>query len=649
MFCKNCNNQIADDSQFCPECGADLSEAVEEQKTNEAEAPAEETVETAPVQEAAEKSGKFDFNQIVPKVRESLKKHTKFWIGGVAVVLALLIVVNLSGITGFFVKLFGSEESYVQYVEDKTVESVVDAGTSVYGTLLDVVDMNYGAEVEVDIELSKDAIKSLEDATDMDLEWLSNLGMFMSTNVKKDAASANVGVTIGNNDLINVEAIIDVAGKQAFVGLLNLSDKYLTTGEIELPENFSLDIVADLAKALPSEAKVNKLLDKYLKLALDQIDDVSEDKETIKAGDIEQKVTASTVKIKQKTVLDMGIAVLEEAKEDKEIKGIIVDLIKAAQKQEMLKDYVGEIDADEAYESLVAMLDTTLEGLKAQKDAIQDNTTVCVIVDYIDGNHKIVGREIKVPAGEENKTVFSYVIPHKGSKFAFKAEASGLKITGEGKDNNGVITGEFKVSAAEEGMALSICTIGLEKFDTDALTKGEIKGTVTISPNKAIGSALGSFGSSAIGSIASILEFDLQLVFDAGLDNGTIEINALEKDEFYAGITLKYKSGKGDGVKIPSDKKTCTIEEMDEYLESLDFDKIVKALKKGKVDSDIIDMVEQALEGIEEGGFDISGLLGSSVPDFGFGGSSVPSFDFGGSEYEDSYNDEVYVEENVWG
>lgn len=638
MICKNCNNQIADDSQFCPECGADLSEVATEAAT-------EETVVNEAVPET-EGKGKFDFNNIVPKVRESLKKHTKFWIGGVAVLLALLIVFNLSGIVGFFVKLFGSDEAYVQYVEEKTVENIVDAGSSIYGSLLDVVDMNYGAEVEVDIDLSKDAIKALEDATDMDLKWLSDLGMFMSTNVKKDAASTNFGVTLGNKDLINVEAIIDVAGKQAFVGLLNLSDKYLTTGEIELPEEFSLDMVADLAKALPSEAKINKLLDKYLKLAIEQIDDVSEDKETIKAGDIEQKVTASKIKIKQDTVLDIGIAVLEEVKEDKEIKGILIDLINAVKKQEALSELVGEIDADETYDSFISMIDMTLEGLKAEKDAITENSVVCVIVDYIDGNHEIVGREIKVPAGEENATVFSYVMPHKGNKFAFKLEASGMKITGEGKDNDGVITGEFKISAAGEGLNLSICTIKLDKFDTDALTKGEIKGTVTICPNKTIGSALGSVA----GTAASILANDVELVFDAGLEKGSVEINILQKDEFYAGVTIKYSTGKGDGVKIPSDKKTYELEEAADFFEELDFNKIVKALKKGKVDEDIVEMVEEAIESIEDGGFDIGSLLGGALDlDDILGGSSVPNFGFGGSEYEDSYNDEVYAEENVWG
>ncbi len=651
MFCKNCNNQIPDSSRFCPECGTKIIEeevlakaevvteaevvaetevVAEAEIVTEAEVVAEAEVVTgeevlaeaevtneAPVETESEvtaespvsaEKGKFDFGRIFTVVKESFKKYTKFWIGGAAVILALIIVFNLSAISGFCVKLFGDEKTYVQYVEEKAANDIVETGNTFYGRLLDIIDMNYGAETEIELNLSKDAIKSLEDATDMQFDWLDKLGMFMSTDVKNEIYSAELGVTIGSNDLINLKTILDLAGKKMFVGLPGLSDKYLSSSNVELPEGFSLKMIADIAKALPSEAKFEKLLDKYIKIIIDQFDDVSEDKDTISAGDIEQKVTVSKIKIKEETVLNIGIAILEEAKGDKELKNVIIDFVKTVKKQDALKEQFDDFTADEAYDEFVASINSGLDSLQAQKDAIGENKTFFILVNYIDADHKIVGREIKV-SGEsmENETVISYIMPHKGNKFAYRLEADGIKITGEGKDKDGVITGEFKILAESEGLSLNLCTIEVDKFDTNALTKGEIKGTVTILPNNRLGSL--TLTDSVSNVLTAIIGDGIEFVFDGGIDKGKVEINILQKDGFYAGVTMKYKMGKGSNVKLPSEKKTYGEDEIEEFLASLDFEKIVKALEKGKVDSDIIEKVELFIETIKGETYPAGSLL----------------------------------------
>ncbi len=619
MFCKNCNNQIPDGSQFCSVCGAkqDESTPVTEEigattVLNEEMGVAENSNEVTneqPFENESDKS-KFNFKDLLFTVKESFLKHTKIWIGAVAVLLALVIVFNLAAISGFCVKLFGSDAKYAQYVEKKAAEETIDATSAFYGALRDIADTNYKAEVEVGLNISKNAIKDFEDMTDIELDWLKKLSVFASANVKKDAASAEFGVKLGSSDVISAETILDIAGKKLFVGLTNLSKNYLST-DIAIPEGFSLDMIADFAKELPSEAKFKKMLDKYVDIAIEQIDDVSEDKDTIKAGDIEQKVTASKMKIKEKTSLDIIIAVLEEARNDKDIKALIQDFVKTAKKQPALSGQTKELNADEVYENFVLRIDTALENFKSQKDALTENETLYVIITYIDSEHKVVGREVKMPQGDSNVTVSSYVTPHKGDKFALKYEADGMKITGEGKDKDGVITGEFNFFGNSQGLNFSYFSVELEKFDTNAFAKGELKGTVIITPNNALGAFAGISGMSAL----SLISDGIELVFDAGLEKGKIEFNILKDDDLYAGIEMKYDSGKGSGVKIPSDKKTFSAEEVEYFLDTLNFDKITKALKKAKVDSDIIETVENLLNGIKEGNLSSFGSF-SSTPDY---------------------------------
>ncbi len=585
MLCKNCGKEILDDAQICPECGTDLTAPETEQKEDAviSEQPVADAPETTTNNENA--AGSED---IVSKLLGFVKGHKKVLIGIGAALLALILVCNLSNIAGFFVKAFGSEADYFRYVEEKALDDYTETLTNTYGTYLDILDCNYGYEMDVELELGKEALSLIEDSTDMDMKWLNDIAVAFAANMKNDMAQANVIFEIDGKEIIDADAIVDIKNGDIFLALLNLSDKYLTISDMmPTDENaamgaaVSTEMITKIVDKLPSEKKMNKLINKYLKIALDQIEDVSESKETLKIGDIEEKVTALKFKCKEKTVLNMGIAVLEELSNDKDVKNIIEDVAAVLADEGLIES------TDGIYDSFLGGIDMALTELEDMKDGELSKDNMLVLTDYVNSKHEIVGRSIKV--GEEE--VLSYATAHKGSKFEFEFKAGELKLTGAGKDKSGKIDGEFKLSADGKKML----DIVVSDFDTDKIKDGKISGTFKVDPTANMYSEL--MGNDS-GMLAA-LNLEFEFIIDADNESGEIEVNLIENDELFVGVVLTYDSGNGDKVSAPSDKDQVEMEEFDEWVASLDFEKIIKALEKADVDKDIIEYVEDFIDNIE--------------------------------------------------
>ena len=198
MLCKNCGKEILDDAQICPECGTDLTAPETEQKEDAviSEQPVADAPKTTTNNEKV--AGSED---IVSKLLRFVKGHKSILIGGIAAVLALILVCNLSNIAGFFVKAFGSEADYFRYVEEKALDDYTETLTNTYGTYLDILDCNYGYEMDVELELGEEALSLIEDSTDMDMKWLNDIAVAFAANIKNDMAQANVLFEIDGKEI----------------------------------------------------------------------------------------------------------------------------------------------------------------------------------------------------------------------------------------------------------------------------------------------------------------------------------------------------------------------------------------------------------------------------------------------------------------
>ena len=474
MFCNHCGSEVKDDAVFCSNCGKQLltdseADVLADEKTADAEVEPQ-----AEVQQDGEGSSQFAQVQFDKPVKKS-KKPFVLAIAAVAVALLVLFgVSNLGTVQGFFVKSFGSDADYLKFVEKKAFNTYTDDISNSYGKLFEQED-KAASKTEFKLNASDKAISMaesfLEDEldVDMDLDWINTISVNMDAVQKEKLSQLIASVCVDDKEIVSLDFINDADKQEIFVALLGLSDKYLTastdSGDVGVSANYlttALYTDPELKKALPSDEEIDNLLDKYIKIAIDNLDDVSKETDTIEVDGIEQKVTVLELEIDMDVVVEIAEDILKEVKNDKELEEYINDIADYLEKNDLVDD------AGDAYDEFVDLID---DGLDELEDLDYDNETIINLVDYVNSKHEIVGRKLEV----FDEEIISCVVARKGKKFAAEIEMPSVKIQGSGTEKNDVINGEFSLKV--EGKKILEATVKDLSYNADnyALLNGNIR------------------------------------------------------------------------------------------------------------------------------------------------------------------------------
>ncbi len=582
------------------EAVAETTEAVKETAASveEAVAPAAETV-AAPAADSVWATASND----APAAEPAKKKSGKV-IGiilALVAVIAILLIIAVPKVIQFGRATFSAPEDYYAYVEEKQISKLVADYMSYYETYMETVNEtkdSASAQVGLTVELGEELRELVTDAG-VELEWLERVNFVLDTNIKDEAIQ--IGALVGANkvDILSANMIMDFAGEALYMQVPELNKKYLGAdfdemgvGDTEeLTEAF--EMMDEVAAMMPDSKVIEELLNKYINIALEQIDDVEKEKTTLEVGDIAQKCTALEVTIDSETLQNVVEAVLEEVVEDKDLEEIFTQFVGS----EYMELAAGEsIDADELYDELIEEVEYMLDNI----DQIDMGEEEILMTVYVDGSGEVIGREIEVAGAE-----FRYAMPKKGSKFemecyvkvpAYDGSTSKIGIEGAGKISGSKLNGDFTV----KGMGMSFVDIAVDSFDMDKAVKGELKGKFTITLSKGLITLLeGEMGSEAA-IISPFLDYSLVVEMDTNTKGGMMSLAVMDKEELFAKITLDSESGKGSKISIPAEKNVYDMTdegELEDWLDEIDWDKLLEKLeKKVGVDSDYIDLLEDALD-----------------------------------------------------
>lgn len=598
MFCENCGTKIEDGAAFCPNCGnkveavntesaaASTQENVSENVSNANAQPVQTSVETVSNTTAAAEatpvsngSGQntqganlnFDVQNNQNKKR---KFPTKIVIACTAVLLVVaLVVLNLSTIFGALVKTFGSGSDYMRYVEAKEITSLCKSVSKNYGdSVLKLADSNTGAKADFSLSLSDkgaDMINELASAgSGVDLEWLKDVKLNLDVNRSEKKNQVKAGLNINGKDIVSADLITDLENGDIYIAIPELSEKYMMQSVSESYDADTVENMNKLFKALPNQNTLDKLLEKYLKIAVNSINDVEKSEETLSIGDIDEKCTVLTFDVDERLLLEIAQKVLDEAEKDNDLKKVVDDFVKAAE------DIYGpvEIDYNEAISDAKEEVSYALESLD------DDGEKFLTLVDYVNGSHEIIGRKLIV-SGEE---VLSYGTAKRGSDFEFELNAGeSFVVSGKGNESGSKITGEFSVEADGQ----EVVVIETEKLDMNKMKGGELEGIVRFKPGSALNGLSGISAPVAIPDFAAEMNF-----FNKGFDLRLL----LQEDELVK-LTTKAETKGSSNVDIPKEDNVCELDDQDdmqEYIESINFDDVINRLKDAGVDDEIIDAVE---------------------------------------------------------
>jgi len=563
MFCHKCGKPVEEGQTICPECAA-----LEAQDT-------------------------FELNQPVGK--KTKKRNWKLPVILSSAVLLLAAAAVL--VWGFFISgTFLPAQNYMMKVEKKAVSESLSSVGKVYGTFMSAKpsenELKMGAKADMHLLLGEEVIEMIESyaaerGEDADLSFLSDIAIDLETAMEGKFTLMNMGIGLNNKSVLTMSMLTNAQDMEMYFGLPELSDTFMKI-KPEMPDNSGypgaavvptvdyeeiLEMVEQMQEVLPSEETFTALLEKYILLVLEQIEDAEKETETVKVGDAEQKLNVITVKLSEKDALKIAKAVLKEAKGDKDLKKILQDI----------GDYAEEVGSDaideDLYDSFKAGIESALESIDyAMEDA--SNKATLEIKTYVNNQMEIVGRSIKE---KESGMKVSYITVWQGKKFGFEAKlADQIEIKGEGTKNKGVISGEYELVVNDEEML----TVEVSDYDEKKAEEGYPTFTLLIKPSEELlDSALGSAS-----SVASLLLDDLavELKFNTSETKADTSIKLLTGDKLLFGITASMENKE---IAVEEPEKYITVNgeaDLEQWAQNIDLDSLLQKLEDAGVPVDLV-------------------------------------------------------------
>lgn len=598
----------AEEAPAVEEVKAEEVPAVEEVKAEEAPVAAEETakVEEAPVVEAApaaEAVKPASTPKAEAPVAPAKKKGSKapLFVGIAAVVVVLLVVFNLSSIKNAAKRTFSSPENYYHWVEKNTAKEAAGTVSSIYANYfldaLKVYNMGTSAEVSVELDEAGQDMLSLAGAAGVDLSWFKSASLTYEGYSKDNVMEMKCGLAMEKKNVISADLIVDMAEEAVYLAVPELSKTYIGVDVSEIPDisyymdtldnsTEHMDALKAILSKLPEEKQVKDLTAKYLEIALNSIDDVNMKKgKTLKAEGVSESCTLLEVTLDADTLQNVIENVAEQLENDREVKAIIKKLCDEIAGLNLDELDGIDIDSEEVYEYFQNACSELAD--EAQYISFDEELVMSL---YVDGKGVIRGRSFEFNDGWSNYTV-EILNPHKGGKIGFKAAVTvdnqEFSIAGSGKESGGRVSGDF--SAKYNGTAIVDLTV--KNFDTDALKKGYLNGTVTVKAASGIGKVL--YGMSSVPSMVT----DLAVTVDVSMDgkSGKLAVSVAEDKDKWGTVSVSAKKESGRKASVPADKNTVFIEDYNDiadYWDTVDLDSLINTLDKLDVPSFVTDILE---------------------------------------------------------
>ncbi len=602
MFCKKCGTSIEEGGKFCPNCGEPVS-----------------SVDAAKVSNTPNRPDSGAQNQAIPPITyrpdgnnttQEDKKNHKNWpifvgVAAAAVVVIAVVFLNFPRINNFAHKTFSSPEKYYQYVEKKAVKDMAGNVAECYDTMildsLNFYDKSVEGELKVEFDEEGREMLGLLGLAGIDVSWIENVSVRGVSSIKGDTVSMEGGLNLNDTDVITGQVVLDTETECLYAQLPELNKKYLGINagvDEDFEEIFEMlpqmqQSNKESIEAMPGRRDMEKLINRYALLALSCVDDVSKEKDVLSVDGVSQKCTKLKVTIDMETFCDMMETVLEEMKDDKDIKKIIIESARA--NNENTKMLLGEsADAEEVYELFQEGIEDLLDELDYMKDYEADEKIVMQV--YVDGKGQIKGRTVKF--GDMKINVLA---PKKGSRIGYelsvKEAGESIELSGMGKKSGDTVTGDFDLKY--NGTAL--INITTKKLNVEDMKKGLLNGQITVRASSTIGRVLGS-----VSGLSILEDISMTMDFSSSEKQYSCKARIDYDDKAMASISAFVKSGKGTAASVPGKGSVVMIgdyedtDALEEWLEELDLNKLVSNLDKAGVPDEYTDELEEIADSMDD-------------------------------------------------
>lgn len=483
-------------------------------------------------------------------------------------------------------------------------QDAVDSITNIYGALLGAVGGNQEPDSKVEMELVLtpgeelkvqlgNALSQLE--LDSDMSWLKNIGVHMEMGYADDLIEMVVGAKINGKDVATSEMVMDMLGGMMYLSVPDLQKQAIGTEvdmnqmQVMIPDMSEMMAeYSEFVKDLPSDQELNAVLTYYLNVALEELDTPTTSSTELSHNGVTQKVTSTTYFVTRHDVLDIASTLLTTAKTDGELEKVLDAFSKVTNSigaKQAAEEGTSWTDVD-LHAQLMEAIDPALEDI-ADTKANTEDLEFLEFVAYGDGKTQ-QGFKLRI----ENTDYLTMYSLQSGDNTAFLLRVPGFEISGNGTAKGSKSSGDYVVSM--NGQALAY--VGVKDFDTKALNKGELKGTVRLQLSEALVDAMGK---------NMFLNEDtvIELVLDIDGKTSKMDINIYLENILLFGIGLTTKTGSAGKITVPSSYVDMQDPNaMEQWAQGVKFDSVLRNLRSAGVPDKLVDMLQQALDEAMSGG-----------------------------------------------
>lgn len=395
-----------------------------------------------------------------------------------------IILASLMGISAVPATAWAAD-SYKETEKAAFAKAIQEMGADYAQDLAQIGDGAVKGNAEIKLSLDDGGKAILGMLTPVDISWLEDASMDTKVNLNEGTMIETMDVKVNGTKICTIEYYFDTENSEVYMRIPELNEGYIKMNmeqmtqeaESEMEEegmdsSFSASI--DMTDAmnsyfstldnLPEADALTSILTRYSDIIFDNVTDgENPGTQSSAAGDVSQELTVLEGHVTQAEAQPMFQQILDTAKTDEELKGLIESWTEAMN------------DPEYSYDTFLQ----AIEDLDGEID--ESDTSGFVLRAWVDDNGEVVGREVLADDGEQEESLFSYLCTtdgdQRGFSFTMGSDEDSVGLYGSGTLSGDVLSGTYTFTSGGEDAVV----IEVADYDTKAVENGIWKGTYTIS------------------------------------------------------------------------------------------------------------------------------------------------------------------------
>lgn len=484
-----------------------------------------------------------------------------------AVLLAVVIMLSAMLVSCGEKKIEDPAELY-KHAEMKSINEGLDAFALAFDECMSILkeaDKSVGATTNIDINISEEALEMLGLLAEMDISWLSNIGIDGRSYADKDSVTCDISLLLGESRLVSLQMLMDKTDMSVYFAIPEILTKTVKV------ESDTTNMPLDIFEAMPSGEELASLVKRYVEIFVSGIEKIEKSDGAITANGVTESCTVVKATLTAADAANIMKQMIETAKTDTELKELIVKL---GDDFAQIPD-AGIESGDALYGSFMEQLEWKLEDIEEYDFESVGEDEAFVITDYINSKNEIIGRAVSNGMEE----IIFYGTAEKDGSFGFELKVEEeTMLYGEGKSGK-TINGTFTVGDGVNDY-VEITLTDLDK----KLTKGTLDIKLLETPDLDGAEMLSAF----------LNVYSLRVSFDTTASKEDVKLAIMNGEDEFASVTVNSELKKVEKIDVDTEDVIVLDEELDPsaLMGALDLSALIENMRNSPIPSEIVSILE---------------------------------------------------------